>query len=94
MDKYRKKPKLIDGIQLIPETFDQVVELLRDEGIGIVGWSWNEEFADHLPQYIMFDSREGIQRAYRGDWIIKVAHRDFYPCEQDVFEKKYERVDE
>ena len=44
---------------------------------------------------ILIETKEGIMRASRGDWIIKEPfdkERKFYPCKQDVFEKTYEKI--
>ncbi len=44
---------------------------------------------------ILIETKEGVMRASRGDWIIKEPfdkERKFYPCKQDVFEKTYEKI--
>lgn len=46
---------------------------------------------------LLIETKEGIMKAYKGDWIIKepfpTGDRGFYPCKPDIFEKTYERIE-
>lgn len=45
---------------------------------------------------IAIDTKEGIMKAFPGDWIIKepfpTGDRDFYPCKNDIFKKTYDNL--
>jgi hypothetical protein len=43
---------------------------------------------------LMISTLEGIMRAKKGDWIIRGAKGEFYPCKPDVFEQVYELASE
>jgi len=42
---------------------------------------------------LQVDTEEGTMRANRGDWIIKGTIGEVYPCKDQVFRKKYDKVD-
>ena len=86
--KFRKKPVVIDAIQLNQENKDLIKEtfipnhrtpliLVSDEN----GLSHGE-----------ITTLEGNHRADIGDWIIKGVAGELYPCKPDIFEKTYELV--
>ena len=80
--KFRKKPVVIEAVQLTRElkpadlfaffgSFERVV----------VG-------SDH----IVIRTLEGDMRADEGDWIIRGIKGEFYPCKPDIFAATYEPV--
>jgi hypothetical protein len=82
MAKYRKKPVVIDAIQIS----DNDDELLAWLGEFVVPF---EIIADHT---IIIHTLEGDMRADPGDWIIRGVKGEFYPCKPDIFEQTYEGV--
>lgn len=84
--KYRKKPVIIEAIQLLlPNTPDMVLSfcpMAKMCGVGAVG----EKIWMEIP------TLEGTMRADYGDYIIKGIKGEFYPCKPDIFEASYERV--
>lgn len=44
------------------------------------------------PRYYT-DTHEGTLRIRNGDWVIKGVKGEFYPCDQEIFEATYERLD-
>lgn len=80
MPKFRKKPVVIEAIQLTRESFTDCVKFMGDK-IG--------EY-DKPECYIEIPTLEGDMAAYRGDWIIKGIQGEFYPCKPDIFEQTYE----
>jgi hypothetical protein len=37
---------------------------------------------------------EGVMKARIGDYIIEGIQGEYYPCNQDIFEKTYDKADE
>jgi hypothetical protein len=83
MAKYRKKPIVIDAIQLTSKTFHEVLNFIGDD-------SWSD--ADNDEVHISIVTLEGTMEAYNGDYIIKGIKGEFYPCKEDIFNASYEKV--
>lgn len=45
---------------------------------------------DNFPE--LRDWSEGRMWFDKGDYVIKGAHGEFYPCRKDIFEETYERI--
>lgn len=97
MKKYRKKPVVIEAIQLKVDNFDEVCDFMGgtpvpnhnpDFGIDEHG-NTNEPY---LGVYI--ETLEGKMLASYGDYIIKGVNGEFYPCKPDIFEKTYDKADD
>lgn len=96
MGKYRKKPVVIEAIQLKVDNFDAICDFMGgtpepkinpDFGIDEHG-NTNEPY---LGVYI--ETLEGKMLANYGDYIIKGVNGEFYPCKPDIFEKTYYNAD-
>jgi len=81
--KFRKKPVVIDAIQL--EDSVECMEALSKLGLDPVVFS----YADEDP-VLKIETLEGTMIAQIGDFIIKGVNGEFYPCKPDIFEKTYE----
>lgn len=95
--KYRKKPVVIEAVQLKVDNFDAVCDFMGgtpvpkhnpDFGIDEHG-NTNEPY---LGVYI--ETLEGKMLASYGDYIIKGVNGEFYPCKPDIFEKTYDKADD
>jgi hypothetical protein len=82
--KFRKKPVVVEAIQLTPKTFDACLKF-----IGV----FCEQPCKHTCTFYI-KTLEGNLTAMHGDWIIKGVNGEFYPCKPDIFEKTYEKVEE
>lgn len=45
-----------------------------------------------IPGVLTLQARDGKQRAGFNDWVILDATGDIYPCRDDIFSMRYERV--
>ena len=98
MSKFRKKPVVIDAVQLTWKTWSEICEFAE----GHIAFparqtrSFNDNCGEPGPEYIALDIRtsEGIMTASHGDWIIKGIKGEFYPCRPDIFAATYEKVEE
>ena len=103
MAKYRKKPVVIEAVQLRWDTWNEVCEFVGDT-ISPDSPAWNigpDEASDTCgesgPDYIAFyvTTTHGEQAVVRhGDWIIPDSRPGtFYPCKPDIFDATYEPVE-
>lgn len=88
MAKFRKKPVVIEAIQLAPgrDGIRQTVGLLFDF-MGGSEWETNSSGG------IDIKTLEGTMTASPGDWIIRGVKGELYPCKPDIFEATYEKVE-
>ena len=100
MTKYRKKPVVVEAVQLL-NTYDSIKECIEfTRGTKINGDNDpKEEYRLHMYANIIrtegginISTLEGDMKASFGDFIIKGVNREFYPCKPDIFEKTYEEV--
>lgn len=84
MVKFRKKPVVIEAVQVTNSTFDAPHP--NPEHIQGVVYDPERRCA-----YI--HTLEGRMRADMGDWIITGVKGEHYPCKPDIFAATYERVE-
>lgn len=82
MAEYRKKPVVIEAVQLHPLTIDQAEEFVGGDA---------GRCAEHQA-CLVIATLEGAMHGSMGDWIIKGIQGEFYPCKPDIFEATYEAV--
>lgn len=90
MNKYRKKPIVIEAMQLTRKYFDEIFEWIGEENIEDSG---SGEFYEDTC-YIQIKTLEGNMEASEGDFIIKGIENEFYACKERIFNKTYEKVEE
>ena len=90
--KYRKKPVVIDAVQLRWDTWDEICEFVgvgklsdgKPEGVNPDG--------DYERIGLAIPTLEGVMMAIQDDFIIKGIKGEFYPCKPDIFTATYEPV--
>ncbi|WP_068672287.1 hypothetical protein [Oceanobacillus sp. Castelsardo] len=82
MAKYRKKPVVIEAVQLLEGTTPKQVK--NALGVDPVIISNDKYYIQTL---------EGMMEVSIGDYIIKGVQNEFYPCKPDIFEATYEKVE-
>ena len=85
--KYRKKPVVIEAMQLTDTNVLTVMNFIGGVGIVVVGYGYNDE------PFIKIRTLEGEMLAAIGDYIIRGVKGEFYPCKPDIFEMTYESVE-
>lgn len=82
INKYRKKPIVIEAIQFNDNLNDVC---------NFVGLNLDFEFSTNGGVYeIKIPTLEGIMTAIKGDYIIKGINGEFYPCKEEIFLKTYD----
>jgi len=88
MAKFRKRPVVVEAVQLTWENWRAVCDFVSvpENGIGII---------EDMPAIaMMVQTLEGPVKATEGDWIIKGVKGEFYPCKPDIFAMTYDPVEE
>lgn len=92
--KYKTKPCEIEAVQYDGSNQKEIMDFV---GESLIYYSlnldipWND---DKSYVYMAVMTLEGRMRISKGDYIIKGLRGEFYPCKPDVFEKKYELIEE
>jgi hypothetical protein len=90
MPKFRKKPVVIEAVQLTAQTSQECYDFLGIKsnfpecGMGI----------DPSDGQFKITTLEGVHIASVGDWIIKGVQGEFYPCKPEIFNATYELVED
>jgi len=78
MQKFRKKPVVIEAVQFdgSRESIEGHIPESMISGLGF--------------DTLQIVTLEGTMTADPGDWIIRGVKGEFYPCKPDIFEATYE----
>lgn len=79
--KYRKKPVVVEAIQLTNKNLLEAKEWCNGELVPNAETSGYDLYISTL---------EGIMHVDINDYIIQGVEGEFYPCKPDIFEKTYE----
>jgi hypothetical protein len=101
MAKYRKKPVVIEAVQLLWSTWS---EMCKHAGVGrLEDGNPSGTYVDAENQMVSgggdgrialaIPTLEGLMIGVEGDWIIKGVKGEMYPCKPDIFEATYEKVE-
>jgi hypothetical protein len=94
--KYRKKPVVIEAVQLCWKNWQEVCDFLgpiiSEKNPGRQGDFFHDKCGEEAGPWInlTIPTLEGNMDALHGDWIIKGVKGEFYPCRPDIFAATYE----
>jgi hypothetical protein len=89
MAKFRKKPVVIEAVQLRWDTWSEMCDH-ADVGKLENGKPEGNQDGEHIG--LAIPTLEGLMMASENDWIIKGVKGEIYPCKPDIFEETYEAV--
>lgn len=94
MNKYRKKPVVIEAIQWNGGNHREMFEFLGGNPNSTLDTFTESFYIDHGKVHggLVIKTLEGEHIANIDDWIIKGVAGEFYPCKPDIFEQTYEAV--
>lgn len=95
MDKYRKKPVVIEAFKYDGDLIDS------GDNYYVPEWAENAHkngilyFGDFngIPSELFVKTLEGDHHVSVNDYIIQGVNNELYPCKSDIFEKTYEIVE-
>lgn len=93
--KYRKKPVVIEAVQLRWSTWNELCEFLgniiSESNAGRNSLKYSDTCGEEEPYIeLTIPTLEGDHIARHGDYIIKGVQGEFYPCKPDIFHATYE----
>ena len=103
MAKFRKRPVVIEAVQLLWTTWSEMCEhagvgklidrkpegcFIGPDGTPLPEGQTSEEIGLVIP------TLEGLMVARQNDWVIRGIKRELYPCKPDIFEMTYETLGE
>jgi len=91
--KFRKKPVIIEAVQLTADNFGEV-ETFLGTAKHIRHFINERDFLKKTnPVGILIQTLEGAMLANIGDYVIKGVHGEFYPCKPEIFSATYEKAE-
>jgi len=84
MTKFRKRPVVIEAMQLPPideEASEELIAFLLSGNV-----------LSDRDGGVVIETLEGTMRGDPGDWIIKGVKGEFYPCKPGIFAITYEEI--
>ncbi len=102
MSKFRKKPVVIEAVQLLWENWSEVCDHagVGEPGSGKPTGCYIGPDGQPLPDGqnseelgLLIPTLEGLMVARQSDWIIRGVKGELYPCKPDIFEATYEPVE-
>lgn len=81
---FKKRPTVVEAVQLLPSNISDVAD-----------WCDGEVYSqdpNSLPQLVV-QTDLGERVVNSGDWIVRGVRGNFYPVSEDVFLLKYERAE-
>ena len=92
--KFRKKPVIIEAVQLRWDTWDEICEF-ANVGKLLDGQPEGFNPGDDLNIIgLRIPTLEGVMEAIQNDWIIKGVKGELYSCKPDIFELTYEPAED
>jgi len=96
MGKYRKKPVVIEAVQLRWDTWNEICDFVTlpwgEDGVHGVytrdGVITTDIGDDEIG--LVIPTLEGNMLGVKNDYIIKGVQGEFYPCKPDIFKATYE----
>ena len=85
MKKYRKRPVVIEAMEITEQTEQAVIKWAGSDVI--IASPYNLGGV-----YWQVRTLEGVMTCISGDFIIKGVKGEFYPCRKDIFLETYEVV--
>ena len=99
MAKYRKKPVVIEAMQLRWDNWSEMCDFIGKENFDkgfcgcFIDWEGNAtDDASFSTMGLKIPTLEGEMLGRQDDFIIKGINGEFYPCKPDIFEATYEAV--
>lgn len=91
--KFRKKPVVIDAVQLTIDSFEDVENFIGCTSSNRHYINERDFLKKTNPVGLFIKTLEGNMLASVNDYIIKGVSGEFYPCKPDIFAATYEKAE-
>lgn len=88
MAKYRKKPVVIEAVQVTKDYLKSKPTVERFETLD--GTSFAITYTEDAA---LIQTMEGTMAAELGDWILTGIQNEMYPCKDDIFKASFDLVE-
>lgn len=88
-DNYRKKPVVVQAVQLTQETVVKVCEFAK---VGRLTDGDPQMSISNGQLELFIPTLEGVMKASENDWIVRGVKGELYPVKPDIFEESYEQA--
>ncbi len=85
MPRYRKKPVVVEAMQLNENNAVHVMEWVGRDALAL---------KQTFDEGINIATKEGVMLARWGNYVIRGVKGEHYPCEAEVFHETYEAVED
>lgn len=92
MEKYKKRPVVIEAVQWNGDNFEEVEKLVEKSNFKMYEDVFFIQDVDN--KHVKIKTLEGNHRAKEGDFIIKGVQGELYPCKPGIFYETYEKVED
>lgn len=89
--RYRKRPVVVEAMQLTADNFSDVLRWIRQNGGATAGLNFNAN-GPIEGRYIDIGTLEGTMRLCVGNFLVRGTVGEFWPVRADIFEQSYEAV--
>jgi len=87
--KYRKRPEIIEALQLRWDTWSEMRDFLK---VGKLSDGKPEGKMDNLQIGLDIPTSEGVMRASENDYVWKDLADELHVSKPNIFEKTYEKI--
>lgn len=94
MNKYRKKPVVIEAIQFTGENQNEILQVTNADNIVVYYLPVEVDGETVNQRVLVVHTLEGAMTVSMNDWVIKGIKGEFYPCKPDIFDASYEPADQ
>lgn len=97
--KYRKKPVVIEAMEVTYESAMDVFRWIEQNSQGAFDFAGTERpeigvGIDPADGRMVIATLEGDMHVSLGDYVIRGVQGEFYPCKPDIFRATYDAVNE
>lgn len=89
VQKFRKKPQIIEAVQWTGDNFEQIKEFVGDK-VSYFTWTREREFYINEEVLSVKLPNGDFVHVNMNNWIVRESHRDFYVLNNDSFTANYE----
>ena len=82
LSQFVAKPVTIQAVQLTKQNRDELLDLLGKSNVVDKPWD---------PINIHIQNPHGVVTLEIGHWLIKDAQGSWYPCNNEIFQQKYQK---
>ena len=91
MKRYRKRPVIVEAIQVTRENLPELKEL-QVASTDTDYWITLSPRPEYRDFHMAVQTLEGVVFCREGSWLIKGIEGEYYPCKDSIFRQTYEEV--